>query len=233
MTAREADEPSTTPLPRSSSVKGQRLFIYSGEVRLAGSLSPPSAAPELTSSAHARIPQFHPWRLPVVDLWRDVLEKAKASGNNAISCAASCSLWASVATMTDPSGSLVQDLRPLAHVVRAPSSCGRAGGILLTDPDGSLLFLRNPSEGVLDLDGFRDLQPFFDMAKESASSLNFRSNHPHGPQLLSTCPPPFRSRHLGHRSAWPVRERRDVGRRHPRLGHPQGRRHAHQLDGLL
>lgn len=29
--------------------------------------------------------QFHPWRLPVVDLWRDILQKAKASGNNAIS----------------------------------------------------------------------------------------------------------------------------------------------------
>ncbi|CAG9945472.1 unnamed protein product [Clonostachys rosea f. rosea IK726] len=40
-------------------VNGQRLFIFSGE--------------------------FHPWRFPVPELWRDLLEKIKAAGFNAFS----------------------------------------------------------------------------------------------------------------------------------------------------
>lgn len=38
------------------SVLGQRLFVLSGE--------------------------FHPWRLPVPDLWRDIVEKAKSAGSS-------------------------------------------------------------------------------------------------------------------------------------------------------
>ncbi|KAG8906903.1 hypothetical protein FRB99_005786 [Tulasnella sp. 403] len=40
-------------------VHGQRIFLWSGE--------------------------FHPWRLPVVKLWRDILQKIKAAGMNAVS----------------------------------------------------------------------------------------------------------------------------------------------------
>jgi hypothetical protein len=40
-------------------VRGERIFLYSGE--------------------------FHPWRLPVVDLWKDVLQKIKALGYNGVS----------------------------------------------------------------------------------------------------------------------------------------------------
>ncbi|TRM65792.1 glycoside hydrolase family 35 protein [Schizophyllum amplum] len=40
-------------------LRGQRIFLHSGE--------------------------FHPWRLPVPDLWPDILEKAKAAGLNAVS----------------------------------------------------------------------------------------------------------------------------------------------------
>ncbi|KAL1748893.1 glycoside hydrolase family 35 protein [Schizophyllum fasciatum] len=40
-------------------LRGQRVFLHSGE--------------------------FHPWRLPVPDLWPDILEKAKAAGLNAVS----------------------------------------------------------------------------------------------------------------------------------------------------
>lgn len=42
----------------SLSLLGQRIYIQAGE--------------------------FHPWRLPVTDLWRDILEKAKAGGINTI-----------------------------------------------------------------------------------------------------------------------------------------------------
>jgi beta-galactosidase GanA len=45
--------------PYSLSLLGQRIFILSGEV--------------------------HPFRLPVPSLWRDILEKAKASGLNTVS----------------------------------------------------------------------------------------------------------------------------------------------------
>src|SRR5260370_11649812 len=41
-------------------IDGKRVFIYSGE--------------------------FHPFRLPSPDLWRDVLEKMKAGGSNTICC---------------------------------------------------------------------------------------------------------------------------------------------------
>lgn len=40
-------------------INDQRIFLWSGE--------------------------FHPWRLPVVHKWRDILEKVKAAGMNAIS----------------------------------------------------------------------------------------------------------------------------------------------------
>ena len=40
-------------------VRGERIFLYTGE--------------------------FHPWRLPVVDLWKDVLQKIKALGYNGVS----------------------------------------------------------------------------------------------------------------------------------------------------
>ena len=40
-------------------VRGERIFLYSGE--------------------------FHPWRLPSVDLWTDVLQKIKAIGYNGVS----------------------------------------------------------------------------------------------------------------------------------------------------
>lgn len=40
-------------------VRGERIFLYSGE--------------------------FHPWRLPVPDLWTDVLLKIKALGYNGVS----------------------------------------------------------------------------------------------------------------------------------------------------
>lgn len=40
-------------------VKGQRVFLWSGE--------------------------FHPWRLPVQSQWLDILQKIKASGMNAVS----------------------------------------------------------------------------------------------------------------------------------------------------
>lgn len=40
-------------------VRGERIFLYSGEV--------------------------HPWRLPVPDLWKDVLQKIKALGYNGVS----------------------------------------------------------------------------------------------------------------------------------------------------
>jgi hypothetical protein len=40
-------------------IKGQRVFIWSGEI--------------------------HPWRIPVKSQWLDVLQKIKASGMNAIS----------------------------------------------------------------------------------------------------------------------------------------------------
>ena len=40
-------------------VQNQRIFLWSGE--------------------------FHPWRLPVVELWPDILQKMKAAGMNAVS----------------------------------------------------------------------------------------------------------------------------------------------------
>ena len=40
-------------------MRGERIFLYTGE--------------------------FHPWRLPVVDLWKDVLQKIKALGYNGVS----------------------------------------------------------------------------------------------------------------------------------------------------
>jgi hypothetical protein len=43
----------------SASAPARRVFIQSGE--------------------------FHPWRLPVPDLWKDVVQKAKAAGLNTIS----------------------------------------------------------------------------------------------------------------------------------------------------
>lgn len=77
--------------PFSLSIFGQRLFILAGE--------------------------FHPWRLPVPSLWRDILEKAKAGGLNTISI---YQHWA----------------------------------------------LNNPSEGVLDFDGFRSLEDILKLAQE-------------------------------------------------------------------
>jgi hypothetical protein len=77
--------------PYSLSILGQRIFILSGE--------------------------FHPFRLPVPSLWRDILEKLKAGGLNTVSIYVH---WA----------------------------------------------LSNPSEGVLDFDGFRDLNAFLGVAKE-------------------------------------------------------------------
>ena len=44
---------------RSLFVRGERIFFYSGE--------------------------FHPWRLPVTDLWTDVFQKIKALGYNGVS----------------------------------------------------------------------------------------------------------------------------------------------------
>jgi hypothetical protein len=48
----------------SLSLKGQRLFVQAGE--------------------------FHPWRLPVTDLWRDVLQKMVAGGLNTVSIYSEC-----------------------------------------------------------------------------------------------------------------------------------------------
>jgi hypothetical protein len=77
--------------PYSLSLLGQRIFIFAGE--------------------------FHPFRLPVPSLWRDVLEKLKAGGLNTVSV---YNLWS----------------------------------------------ITNPAEGVLDFDGFRDLNAFLELAKD-------------------------------------------------------------------
>lgn len=61
--------------------------------------------------------EFHTFRLPVPDLWLDILQKMKAAGLNGVSL--------------------------YTHM-----------GLI------------NPSRGVIDLDGFRALQPFFDACRD-------------------------------------------------------------------
>ncbi|PPQ66179.1 hypothetical protein CVT24_000156 [Panaeolus cyanescens] len=73
-------------------LRGQRVFLHSGE--------------------------FHTFRLPVVSLWADILEKVKAAGLNSVSVYTHMGLMA-------------------------------------------------PAPGVVDLDGYRALQPLFDAAKEA------------------------------------------------------------------
>ncbi|CZS96523.1 related to Probable beta-galactosidase B [Rhynchosporium agropyri] len=59
-------------------IKGQRLFIWSGEVNI--------FTHDTFSGIHQLTrPQIHYWRIPVPELWRDILEKVKAAGFNAVS----------------------------------------------------------------------------------------------------------------------------------------------------
>lgn len=87
--------------------------------------------------------QFHPFRLPSPDLWFDIIQKAKAAGNNAISIYVAWNqLWVQLKrreTSEKPEGT---------------------SSLATSSP-------RNPSEGVLDMTGYRDLQPFFDMCKRA------------------------------------------------------------------
>lgn len=91
-------------------INDQRIFLWSGE--------------------------FHPWRLPVVHKWRDVLEKIKAAGMNAISvyvhwCAPySPRAWKSLL---------------IKHISRG---------------------LTNPAPGIFDFNEYRALEPLFKMAME-------------------------------------------------------------------
>ncbi|KAJ3574796.1 hypothetical protein NP233_g1522 [Leucocoprinus birnbaumii] len=62
--------------------------------------------------------EYHPWRLPVPELWPDIFQKTKAAGLNGISFYAH---WG----------------------------------------------MMNPKDGVLDMEGINNLQPFFDAAKEA------------------------------------------------------------------
>ncbi|KZP00442.1 glycoside hydrolase family 35 protein [Calocera viscosa TUFC12733] len=79
--------------PYSVYVLGQRFFLWSGE--------------------------FHTWRLPVPDLWIDILEKAKAAGMNAISIYVH---WG----LTNPSNGTVDftGVRALAPLFEAASASG-------------------------------------------------------------------------------------------------------------
>lgn len=80
--------------------------------------------------------EMHPWRLPVPALWKDVLQKFKAGGLNAVSI---YTHWA----------------------------------------------LINPKKGVVDLDGFNDLQLFLDAARDAGVFVIARP----GPYIKSVLPP--------------------------------------------
>jgi hypothetical protein len=96
-------------------LRGQRIFIKYVPCPPNSWFTPTHC---LCASSFCSSGEFHPWRLPVRELWPDILQKFKAAGFNAVSI--------------------------YTHM-----------GLI------------NPAPGVIDMDGWRSVESFFDTAKNA------------------------------------------------------------------